>query len=60
MTLFIGSCLGSFGVSAQLQPSTRILVGILGIGFSLAALRGANLHGTLLGSVLASSARRPH
>lgn len=35
-----------------LQPSTRILAGILGFGFSLAALSGANLGGFLLGSVL--------
>lgn len=52
MALFLGFGLVACGVSTWLQPSTRMLAGILGFGFSLAALPGAILGGFLLGSVL--------
>lgn len=52
MALFIGFGLIACGVSTWVQPTTRVLTGILGFAFSLVALPGANLGGFLLGTVL--------
>lgn len=52
MALFIGFGLIACGVSTWVQPTTRILTGVLGFGFSLVALPGANLGGFLIGTVL--------
>lgn len=52
MALFIGFGLIACGVSTWAQPTTRVLTGILGFGFSLVALPGANLGGFLIGTAL--------
>ena len=52
MALFIGFGLIACGISTWVQPTTRILTGILGFAFSLVALPGANLGGFVIGTVL--------
>ena len=52
MALFIGAGLVACGISTWAQPTTRVLTGVLGFGFSLVALPGANLGGFLVGTVL--------
>lgn len=52
MALLIGFGLIACGVSTWVQPTTRVLTGVLGFGFSLVALPGANLGGFLIGTVL--------
>ena len=52
MALFIGFGLIACGISTWVQPTTRVLAGVLGFGFSLVALPGANLGGFLIGTVL--------
>lgn len=52
MALFIGFGLIACGVSTWVQPTTRVLTGILGFAFSLVALPGANLGGFVVGTVL--------
>lgn len=52
LALFIGFGLIACGVSTWVQPTTRVLTGILGFAFSLVALPGANFGGFLIGTVL--------
>ena len=52
IALVIGLGLTACGVSTWVQPTTRLLTGLLGFAFSLVALPGANLGGFLIGTVL--------